>query len=226
MAEILSALKAAKPDGNSLVHGALSLLSPTGEPQRGYTWEVHIDAPLSVTKLAPTNLAAHFNQALMYYAQAVSLPEMTVDIIEDNYLGEHYQHAGKQTGGKNATITFWDDQSLTVYGYFRNWMNLVHTGGELGGTGRQTGKLDYVRTIRTQLKDTTDFMVNLEVKFVNAFCNSVSDIQNTYDSSDLMRVTVSLTFDDIILGAPVKPGSTDFVQASLNPAGYSFTGNN
>ena len=151
------------------------------DPQRNYMWEISI-------------LGRELNQILgdiSFYAKTVSIPQDVVDTLYLNYMGNKIFFPGKDNSTHTLNLTFWDDENLTVYKYFRKWMHLVKE----PGTGRSIAKKGFVSDIKIKLKDHTDFLTNLELKMVNCFPTELNDITLTYDSGDAIEIPIVLYFD-------------------------------
>lgn len=193
----ISALQAVSPDGKGIGRALVGLVTPTGEPQKGYMWEVHIRGSVYAGDagiIDPTP----FTKTLHYYAQSVSIPESSVEVIEDSYLGEKYHHAGKDASAKTIAITFWDDQNLYAYQFFQNWMNLMHSAAS--NIGRQAMKRVYCRDATIQLKDTSDLFINAEIAVQYLFPTRLSDVSLDYNATDVMTFTVDFVYDSKVVG--------------------------
>jgi hypothetical protein len=192
---IINQLQSIKPDKEAIARlGGLAaiqaLVSPTGEPLKGFMWEVHVLNHNTATDTLPN---------LTFYARSAVIPETQIDVIEVNYLGDKYAYAGKNISAKTASLTFWDDQEFTVYSFFQNWMNTLAT----PILGRQVSKANYARDIVFELRDTTDLFTVARITLLDAFIMNLNDSNLDYDSSSVLSVSVNLSYDRKIVGEKV-----------------------
>lgn len=169
--------------GNLRKLASLSKLG-RGDPQFSYSWEISI-------RNKNTNMFFNFLNNISFFAKTVTLPQTAVERIEIAFLGEKISYAGKDASSKTVTVSFWDDEQLTVYRYFRSWMNNISE----ANTGRQVRKSEYVGEMDIRLRHQTDLVNNGVIKLGRVFPMEISEVPLSYDSSEPMEVTVTLSFD-------------------------------
>ena len=153
------------------------------DPQRSYMWEIAI-------------LGRELNQILgdiRFYAKTINIPQESVDNFYLNYMGNKVFFSGKDSSSHTLNMTFWDDENLTVYKYFKKWLHLIKE----PGAGRATTKKKHVSDIVIKLKDHLDILTNYEIKLINCAPNEIGDVNLSYDSGDAIEISVVLYFDFI-----------------------------
>lgn len=181
------------------------------EPQRAYMWEVlFYDGVEQFTE----------TDAIRFYAKSITIPRMTNDVITHAYMGKRLYYSGKDASDHTITITFWDDEELTVYNYLRDWYKLTSE----PWTGSAVSKERYVRSIEIRLKDASDTWDNKKIQLFNVFVSDIADVQLSYDSSELIEITATFVFDER-LDDGERPRSGDSeIGTVLQRAKNLFTG--
>jgi len=218
MAQLISGLSSQfDPTAFGIGTASAKLITPTGEPARGYLWEISITAPNlappaggilgGVLQNVENKISNYFQigtrddltaRTLNYYAKSLSIPETSVDVIEDNYMGDKYFYAGKVSSPKGVSITFWDDQHFTVFGYLQTWINELKSANDY--MGRQLPKNLYARNIMIDLKDTTNLFTILRITLDTAMITSLNDVSLDYSTTDAVAVTANFVFDNMDVG--------------------------
>lgn len=192
-------------DPKALVRAGTRFIKPTGEPQRGYLWEIQIlDDSINkpnfiqqtINDLNPLRSAKN----IQFYAQTVTIPNSSVDVITSSYLGKKKHYPGIDRSAKQVTIAFWDDQDFTVLKYFQQWHDYINTPIK----GASAERDDIIRTAIIRLKDSTDLFTNLKVQLKKTFVSDISEISLSYSNTDAARYQVTLTFDTKIIGEQVS----------------------
>lgn len=176
----------------SLGGGASSVISPTGEPQKSYMWEI---------RLYGGNSSSDF---LQYYARTISTPMMSTERISRFYAGKQYSYSGKDTSPHTFTITLWDNQDLETYRFFTDWYRTMND-----PLSRKVSPRQYHRTAEIQFKDNSDVFVGHTVMMANCWPMEVSSTSLSYDESD------SFTFDVVMAYDSDAAGNTD-VNTEIN----------
>ncbi len=234
MAQIISGLSSQfDPTAFGVGNASAKLITPSGEPARGYLWEISITGPNpgtsssnsgklggilnNVIQNVENKVSNYFANGtrndiivptLNYYAKSLSIPETAVEVIEDNYMGDKYMFPGKVNSAKSANITFWDDQHFTVFGYMQTWINELKSANSF--MGRQMPKPQCVRDIMIDLKDTSNLFTILRITLKNCLISTLNDVTLDYDTTEPLTVTANFVFDDKVVGVYQKetPGLT------------------
>lgn len=149
-----------------------------------YMWEVDI---LGLSTGTLSNLSA--------YAKTVSIPQQSVETIIINHKGGKTHHAGRDASGHTTTITFWDDQDMTITKFMNDWISLCNSITTGAGSTRDI----YGAQMVIRMKDDNDQSVYGKISLSNVFPVDVSDISLSYDTSDAIEVSVTFSFDDRVI---------------------------
>lgn len=152
-------------------------LTPTLEPQRAYMFEVNI-------------IGSGSEPAIKFFIKTATIPESSREPILIDYLDTKIVFPGKYTGSRSMTFTLWDDQRLLMLRYFNRWLD---------ATEEKSIKSNYSRDIKISLKDTSDFIETAAITLKNAFVTNISDIALSYESSDVMELSVTFSYEDKII---------------------------
>lgn len=153
---------------------------PTNQPQLAYMWEVSF-----------RGMFASQAKNLTFYARNTFIPQKSIEPLERYYNGVKYYYAGRDNTPSALVLTFWDNQDLEVYNYFRQWMNSMND----SYIGRKVRPLNYKRDISLKLKDTTDFLINGEFIFSDAFPVEIGEVTLSYEESSVMQFDITFRFD-------------------------------
>ena len=150
-------------------------------PQMNFEWEVDILGP-----------STGGESALTIHAQTVTIPETSLDIIEMNFKSEKTTHAGRTSSPRTMTIGFIEDQNLTVYKFFKNWLNLIHNEFSGGGVNRA----GYIAGINVSHLEKDSTTVSALHTILGAYPTSLGDVSLSYDNSEIMTVEVTFSFQN------------------------------
>lgn len=160
-------------------------LIKSGEPQKSYMFEVQIIDP---------ERGNAFNN-LKYYVKDVTVPSKTRDVVMLDYIGTKLIWAGKDGSAHSMNITFWDDEDLKITHFLYDWYDLAGS----GQYAESTDKFSYSRDIRIVLNPTLDIGSTGTFVLKNCFPIQIGDIELSYESSDVMTVPASFSYDFIQL---------------------------
>ena len=149
-------------------------------PQKSYEWEIEINGP-STGGL----------EGLQAYAQTASIPEESIEEIIINHKAERTVHAGRVSSARTTTINFMDDESLTVFRYIQNWLEIIKNSQTGGGVPRS---LYSANIILRQLNSDSE-TVSAEHILTGAFPTSRGEVTLNYDSSEVMNFDVTFSFE-------------------------------
>ena len=170
--------------GNVRRIASLLNVAPTKEPQRAYMFE----ASFVNDNFSP-------DQEIRFFVKTVNIPQQAKENIVLDYMDKKLLFAGKDSSAHTINMTFWDDESLTVFRYFNKWMDQM---GDVE-IGRSVDKNQYARTLKIRLKDTTDFVNTMTVELTNVYPLEMGDVNLTYEGSDIIEIPIVLSFDDKII---------------------------
>lgn len=153
-------------------------------PQKSYLWEVDVQG-LSTGGLAN----------MSFFAKTISIPQIAIEQIIINYKGLKTHHAGRDASGHTVTISFWDDESQTIHKFFDDWMNLVLNQVDGGSFGRDIYSADLV----IRLMDSADERTTSTITLSKVFPTDMAEIALSYDSSEPVEHSITLSFDTKIV---------------------------
>lgn len=156
--------------------------NPTGDPQRSYQWDVEFSVDGSNDRTA---------QNAKFYAKTVSIPQKSIETFQIDYQGVKIMHPGKDSSPKTVTITFWDDDNLTITKYIREWFSLL-SHNELGDA--VSSRRNFARDIKITLYEGNDLRTTGVIKMKQAFPTDISDVSLSYDNSGTLEVSVTFTY--------------------------------
>jgi hypothetical protein len=157
------------------------MFSPTGEPQRAYMWEVKLQG-----------LFSDEESNLTYYAESISLPEQTNEIVTSNYMDKKFDHIYTDSTERTVTINFWDSDALDVYRYFEKWRQVTAEPDNFRGVPH---RYNYKRNVLLILKDNTDFVISGKIELEGAIIESIGSIELDYENNDVMKFPVTLRYN-------------------------------
>ena len=157
-----------------------------------------------------------------------SLPTSSIATgeVRDNFMGipQEFAHTRLYT---DIDFTFYVDSNYLNLRIFEAWMDYISGGSE----GDEISELNenYYRRMRYPdnykvqtmfiSKFERDFNSQIDYQFINAFPKLVTAIPVSYGAADLLKVTVSFTYDRYIVnpkGAIKKANSSGFSDIALN----------
>jgi len=116
---------------------------------------------------------------------------------------------------ENVNLTFLVDTSMSVKKYWDEWMNLIQN----PSTRDFNYYKNYTTTIKVTVLDTED-VERYSVKLFEAYPKSISSVSLSYESKDVMKITVgivykywtSLKMDKIEQDTPYSPQLDDPIE--------------
>jgi len=149
-------------------------------PQKSYMWEVSI-----------TGTPASPLRELAFFAKTVTIPQSAVEQIMVNHKSSKSHYAGRDAAAHTATITFWDDEAQTIHSYFTDWMSTIRNPVTGGSVARDV----YAGNVSIKLKNSEDTETTSEIVLSLAFPIDISDISLSYDSSEPVELSVTMSYD-------------------------------
>ncbi len=162
----------------------------------------------------------------------------TIDINND-YHGVSEKHAYRRLYDDRADFTFYvDSQEYYVIRLFEAWIGLT-VNEQYGNSGSDIKSRSYNYRVNYPENYRTDNLfikkfersikgASIEYQFINAFPISINSMPVSYDSSQLLKCTVSFTYSRYILGDlitedpntrqnPNAPAIPELTEQTLNP---------
>lgn len=155
------------------------LVVPTEEPQRNYMWEVQFPSPFD-----SQGFYAKF------YAQQTAVPAAIVEAVKRYYNGVEYSYPSRDTSPRIFRVTFWDNDSLSIYRYFEAWRQLT----SYGEHQLKAYPMTYTRDIELRLKDITNLMTRSKFVMKNCRPMEIGEVSLSYTESGLFLFDVLFTF--------------------------------
>lgn len=152
-------------------------------PQKAYEWEVQI-----------VGLSTGSLEELTFHAQNTTIPEETSGVIEIPFKSRKTYYAGRDESGRTVTVTFWEDETHTVYSFFKDWKSLISAPETGGGVDREA----YAAEIRIKTLNVDSETVSGRFTLRNAFPTSIGDITLDYTSNEHATIDVTFQYDENI----------------------------
>jgi hypothetical protein len=137
-----------------------------------------------------------------------SLPgsSLATNEINNDYTGVTERHAYRRLYDDRADFTFYVDNNYYVIDFFENWISYVV--GENNLRGQEDRTYNYRVNFPEQYKTDSLYITkferdyagkNLSYKFINSYPISINSMPVSYDSSQLLKCTVSFTYSRYII---------------------------
>lgn len=129
-------------------------------------------------------------------------------------------------------LTFYVDDEYKVIKFFEGWMSFIASPFGLGqaiyeGSGRASFRFNYPDAYKcniyvTKFNKDASIQSSISYRFVNAFPIDITTMPVTYDSSDILKCTVSFSYDRYIFD-PINETATsaETVATALPPPSTS-----
>ena len=141
-----------------------------------------------------------------------SLPgsSLATNEINNDYTGVTERHAYRRLYDDRADFTFYVDKNYYIIDYFENWIAFISGEDDLGGqVNREFNyrvkfpndyKTDNLYITKFERDHTrSDRGKSLTYRFINAYPISINSIPVSYDSSQLLKCTVSFTYSRYVI---------------------------
>lgn len=206
------------------------------QPATTSHYELFLSIPDPVKSIMGTNgiIFSGIQNDLQLACCEATLPGSSLATLEINndYTGVTERHAYRRIYDDRIDLTFYVDTRYTVIRFFETWLKFISNESISGGPNNQPLGLkspNYFYTVRypeeyqTQnlsiVKFEKDYTTKLTYTFLKAYPISISSMPISYDSSSLLKCTVSFSYtryfvEDLNGSAP--PTNDENPQASLN----------
>ena len=149
------------------------------------------------------------NELITLSCSEASLPGSsvaTMDITND-FHGVTEKHGYRRMYDDRADFQFYVDSDYKMIGYFESWIAFITGDNERRLDSNYTYRVQYPKDYRTNFI-ITKFERNLEGKylryeFIDAFPSSINSMPISYDASQLLKVSVSLSYSRYVVSSGV-----------------------
>ena len=159
------------------------------------------------------------NQELIQLScSEASLPgsSLATNEINNDYTGVTERHAYRRLYDDRADFTFYVDNNYYIIDYFENWIAFISGEDDLKTQGGRTfnHRVKFPDDYKTDNLYITKFERDytgriLSYRFINAYPISINSMPVSYDSSQLLKCTVSFTYSRYVI-------SRDFTYAGVD----------
>ena len=186
--------------------GVSKLKSTLLKPALTSNYICEFTSPSSVESLS--GFVQPSNELITLSCSEASLPGSsvaTMDITND-YHGVTEKHGYRRMYDDRADFQFYVDSDYKMIGYFESWIAYI-TGSNDQRLGSNSYRVQYPKDYRTNFL-ITKFERNLEGKylryeFIDAFPSSINSMPISYDASQLLKVSVSLSYSRYVVSSGV-----------------------
>lgn len=151
-----------------------------------------------------------------------SLPgsSLATNEINNDYSGVTERHAYRRIYDDRVDFTFYVDVNYYIIDYFENWISFIVNERDLKGqqTPGYNYRVNFPKDYQTENLYITKFERDyagrsLTYKFINAYPIAINSIPVSYDSSQLLKCTVSFTYSRYVISRDLS----QFVSQSEEP---------
>ena len=169
-----------------------------------------------------------------------SLPgsSLATNEINNDYTGVTERHAYRRIFDDRADFTFYVDKNYYIIDFFENWISYIVGENLLTATNRQTPpqvnktynyRVNFPTYYQTEHLYITKFERDytgrpLTYKFINAYPIAINSIPVSYDSSQLLKCTVSFTYSRYVLSRDPGQFVSDAEEPSLSSTVKNYYG--
>ena len=197
-------------------------------------FEVQIPVPTNLRSVLGTN-----QEKLNLMCSEASLPgsSLATTEIQNSYHGVTERHAYRRVFDEVIDLTFYvDAENYLPIRVFETWMAYI-TGEQYGPKGSEKevrsnnyfyrmrypdGDAGYTATGLTVSKFEKNYKQNITYEFLKSFPRNITAMPVTYNGSDLLRCTVSLTYIRyVVQGISGAQGSAPSENFAIDPTGLS-----
>jgi hypothetical protein len=176
-------------------------------------YEVYIPAPPKAKSFIDKSIFPFdITTSLTISCCEASLPgsNLTTHELNNDFTGVTQRHAYRKIYDDRSDFTFYVNQGYDQIRYFEAWMRYI-SGEQVSGAEKVSNfyRIRYPNDYKSPIISIVKFERNtgtkekankMEYKFINAFPLSISSMPVSYESSQLLKVTVSFTYDRYVAG--------------------------
>ena len=187
--------------------GVSKLKSTLLKPALTSNYICEFTSPSNVESL--TGFVQPSNELITLSCSEASLPGSsvaTMDITNDHH-GVTEKHGYRRMYDDRADFQFYVDSDYKMIGYFESWIAYITGDNDARLTSSYSYRVQYPKDYRTNFL-ITKFERNLEGKylryeFIDAFPSSINSMPISYDASQLLKVSVSLSYSRYVVTSGV-----------------------
>jgi hypothetical protein len=172
---------------------------------------------------------------LQILCSEASLPgsSLLTNEINNDYTGVTERHAYRRSYDDRADFTFYVSDDYSIINFFEGWISYISDENVAGGFEKpdysyrtrfpksyQTNSLYITKFERSALTNTASS--TLRYQFFKAFPISINSMPVSYDSSSLLKCTVSFTYSRYLINNNYKSPEKDIVPNLNAPAIAEF----
>ena len=137
--------------------------------------------------------------------------------INNDYSGVTERHAYRRLYDDRADFTFYVDNDYKILDFFENWISYIAGEDDLreqrspNYTYRVNFPKNYYSPSMYIVKFEKDYKRAFSYKYINAFPISINSMPVSYDSSQLLKCTVSFSYSRYVIGRTTAFGENDTV---------------
>lgn len=194
------------------------LLNKIGEVAFTSHFECQFTPPQNVVNFLKTRVSAGFigaeykdinNELIRLSCSEASLPgsSLATTEINNDYYGVTERHAYRRLYDNQANFTFYVDKEYKIIDFFENWIAYISGEDNLNNQRNRefTYRVNFPESYKTDNLYITKFERDytgrrLSYQFINAFPISINSMPVSYESSQLLKCTVSFTYSRYVIG--------------------------
>lgn len=137
--------------------------------------------------------------------------------INNDYSGVTERHAYRRLYDDRADFTFYVDNDYKILDFFENWISYIAGEDSLEDqkkpnySYRVNFPKNYYSGSMYIVKFEKDYKRAFSYKYINAFPISINSMPVSYDSSQLLKCTVSFSYSRYVIGRTTALGENDTV---------------
>ena len=192
------------------------LVSNIGKVAFTSHFECQFTPPIPVVEFGKVRAAAGYsgsresdenNRLIRLSCTEASLPgsSLATSEINNDYYGATERHAYRRLYDNQANFTFYVDRDYKIIDFFENWMAYISGEDDIENQPNSdyTYRVAFPNDYKTEnlyiTKFERDYFSALEYQFINAFPVSINSMPSSYESSQLLKCTVSFAYSRYIL---------------------------
>jgi len=161
------------------------------EPQRNYQFELEV---LETSNGDSGNIFTNYIDGirdLKYFVKSVEFPTISKEMIEYHFMDTKMSYVGKDSSSHTFSITFWDDEALTITDYMKKWYELSGDNKYNDSVNKQTYKKD----MKIKLLDVTGLVSTGEYTFYNCNPVEIGSLNLSYEDSNALEFPITFYYD-------------------------------
>lgn len=146
--------------------------------------------------------------------------------INNDYYGVTEKHAYRRLYDNQADFTFYVDREYKIIDFFENWISYISGEDNLQeqNTSNYSYRVNFPNSYKASSLSITKFERDysgngITYQFINAFPTSINSMPVSYESSQLLKLTVSFTYSRYTIARGYTPDFTPLpgLESFANP---------